>query len=644
MQATLEQMIEELKALREKDPEALLTRSISMCTDLYYRRMKDSQSDRINTEVFSQHFEALKKISALEAELKTVKELLKKEIEKNALKTRSTFGRKSEAFLTLVDSAGNPIEEHEDESDIEEADESSDKKTRILAFDSTKNGKKSDENDSNDPKNDGDGKKKTKRGTSLTNALKRFPKNIRYDIDIDKLNQEYGEGNWRIAYWHEHTTLEKIESPYYVQIIYTPVISTGLEHLMFTLPYRNILLDKSHLSTSILSDLLYRKFFLSLPCYRIAMDYQMQGVDLSKQTILGWINRLVPEFLGELQEYLLQLLISKYRYIQMDETYIQVNKDKRGPGHKSFMWVHCSSELVDCPPIIVFTYEVTRGTDHLRNLLGEFLGYITCDAYISYKVYEDERNGEVLTSGCLMHCRRYFAEAFFIQNVSELSEDELAEMPETKALLLLREVFHEESSLKDLTADDRVAARAEKVAPKLDLFFEYVRSLESSKEIYSDRMTKAISYALKQEENLRRFLTDGNIPCDNGHAERVIRSYSVGRANWLFADTVRGAEVYSVMYTIVETAKANHVNVLTYLQYLLEQIPRRKTAGDVDYLADMVPWSEAYREYERNHLSRIQRQFDTMFPTPERPKTPGKPKDQTPEDSPPTGSIGEMPA
>ena len=243
-----------------------------------------------------------------------------------------------------------------------------------------------------------------------------------------------------------------------------------------------------------------------------------------------------------------------------------------------------------------------------------------------------------------MHCRRYFAEAFFIQNVSEMSEDELAEMPETKALLLLREVFHEESSLKDLTADDRVAARAEKVAPKLDLFFEYVRSLESSKEIYSDRMNKAISYALKQEENLRRFLTDGNIPCDNGHAERVIRSYSVGRANWLFADTVRGAEVYSVMYTIVETAKANHVNVLTYLQYLLEQIPRRKTAGDVDYLADMVPWSEAYREYERNHLSRIQRQFDTMFPTPERPKTPGKPKDQTPEDSPPTGSIGEMPA
>ena len=83
---------------------------------------------------------------------------------------------------------------------------------------------------------------------------------------------------------------------------------------------------------------------------------------------------------------------------------------------------------------------------------------------------------------------------------------------------------------------------------------------------------------------------------------------------------------------------------MTYLQYLLEQIPRRKTAGDVDYLADMVPWSEAYREYERNHLSRIQRQFDTMFPTPERPKTPGKPKDQTPEDSPPTGNIGEMPA
>jgi len=87
------------------------------------------------------------------------------------------------------------------------------------------------------------------------------------------------------------------------------------------------------------------------------------------------------------------------------------------------MWVHCSSELMDCHPIIVFWYEATRGTDHLRKLFGEFLGYIICDAYISYQVIESECGG-ITVAGCLMHCRRYFAEALFIMNVADMSEEE----------------------------------------------------------------------------------------------------------------------------------------------------------------------------------------------------------------------------
>lgn len=112
-----------------------------------------------------------------------------------------------------------------------------------------------------------------------------------------------------------------------------------------------------------------------------------------------------------------------------------------------------------------------------------------------------------------------------------------------------------------MTADERLSAREALVAPKVDAFFEYIHSLEGSGEVFSDRMKKTITYAVNQEQNLRRFLTDGNIPCDNGHVERIIRSYSVGRANWLFADTIDGAKVNAIMYSIVETARANHANV-----------------------------------------------------------------------------------
>ena len=106
--------------------------------------------------------------------------------------------------------------------------------------------------------------------------------------------------------------------------------------------------------------------------------------------------------------------------------------------------------------------------------------------------------------------------------------------------------------------------------------------------------------------------------------ERVIRSYSIGRANWLFADTIDGAKVNAIMYSIVETAKANHVNVQYYLQYLFEQLPLRRARGEQDFMADMMPWSEAYQKYEKGKQRQQQTLFGQLFPIPDRPRTPRK--------------------
>ena len=127
-------------------------------------------------------------------------------------------------------------------------------------------------------------------------------------------------------------------------MVYTPVVSVGTEHDLFTFPYLNPLIDKSVISCTIIADILYRKFVLGLPFYRQAMDYQMQNIPLIKQTIINWANTLVPKVCEEVYEFMTRLLVG-YRHIQCDETYIQVNKDGYGPGHKSFLWVHTSSEL-----------------------------------------------------------------------------------------------------------------------------------------------------------------------------------------------------------------------------------------------------------------------------------------------------------
>ena len=613
MKADREAFIERIRIL---DRDALLSLAASLYDEMEEMRLERLENERISTEAHILFSEMNAKYTAVLAENEDLKKALQKEIEKNTLKTRSTFGRKTEGFLSMLDAADNPEEEPVDESETEDQEEPQERKKRVITF-PDRAGKESD------GKKSGKGNKGNHEGKSLARSLDRLPQKIIYDLDIRKLDEQYGEGQWRIAYWHSHRVLMKLDTPYYTQTTYTPVVSTGLEHDLFTLPYMNPLIDKSFVSYTIMADILYRKFVLSLPFYRQARDYMMQDIALTKQTIINWVNTLVPKICTQVHEYMTQLLIG-YKYTQSDETFIQVNKDGYGPGHKSYMWVHTSSELLDCPPIIVFCYELTRSTDHLRTYFQEFLGYITCDAYVSYQVLENESDGNIQTTGCLMHCRRYFAEAFFVRNVAEMSDEELKSLPETKALLLIREVYQEENKLKGMTAEERLAARKELVAPKLDAFFTYVHSLDGSEEVFTDRMKKAIQYAVNQENSLRRFLTDGIIPCDNGHVERIIRSYSIGRANWLFADTIDGAKVNAIMYSIVETAKANHVNVQYYLQYLFEQIPLRMARGDKDFMKDMMPWSEVYQEYESGKRRQQQTLFGQLFPAPDRPCTPRK--------------------
>lgn len=609
MKADREAFIGQINILNR---DALLALTVSLYDELEEMRLRQLENERISTEAHIQFSELNEIYTAVVSENENLKKLLQKEIEKNTLKTKSTFGRKTEEFLSMLDATDNPQEEPVDESDTEDAGDPGERKKRAIVFPGQKE---------KEPSNKKHGRKP--QGQSLARSLDKLPQQLIYGLDVGMLNEQYGEGQWRIVYWHSHRVLMKLDTPYYTQVTYTPVVSVGLGHDLFTVPYMNPLIDKSFVSYTIIADILYRKFVLGLPFYRQARDYMMQDIALAKQTVINWVNTLVPEVCLEVHEYMTQLLIS-YKYTQSDETFIQVNKDGYGPGHKSYLWVHTSSELLDCPPIIVFCYELTRSTDHLRSYFQEFLGYITCDAYVSYRVLENESGGRIQTTGCLMHCRRYFAEAFFVQNVAEMADEELKALPETKALLLIREVYQEENALRDMTAEERAAARKELVAPRLDAFFTYIHFLEDSGEVFSDRMKKAIQYAVNQENNLRLFLTDGNIPCDNGHVERVIRSYSIGRANWLFADTVDGAKVNAVMYSIVETARANQANVRYYLQYLFEQIPLRRARGDRDFMADMMPWSDAYRKYEERKRQQRQSMFYQLFPEPARPRTPRK--------------------
>ena len=80
----------------------------------------------------------------------------------------------------------------------------------------------------------------------------------------------------------------------------------------------------------------------------------------------------------------------------------------------------------------------------------------------------------------------------------------------------------------------------------------------------------------------------------NSAAERKAKSYVIGRKNFLFHDTVEGAEASAIVYSMVETAKANSLNVYTYLELLLMYMP--DYINEPEGIEDMMPWSEFMRK------------------------------------------------
>ncbi|MCD7896191.1 MAG: IS66 family transposase [Planctomycetaceae bacterium] len=446
---------------------------------------------------------------------------------------------------------------------------------------------------------------KNKKAGKREEDFSRLPQRTSFLLDAAALDSQYGEGNWRISFWHRHQTLEKCRPTVYVQNTYTPVISVGLEHVLTTLPYEAPLWQRSFASPSILAEILYQKFSLSLPLNRQEMLYSDSGAALSRQTMCHWATRAAFDFFQPVCDYLV-LRQLKVPYHQCDETTLLVNRDGRSAGTKSYVWVHTTSELAESAPIIVFCYELTRGTEHLRKYYEDFKGFITCDAYCSYQVLEKEKQGVIAICGCMMHMRRRFAESLSLVDKSSLGEEAIAELPEVKALLLIGRIYDADEPLKTLSAGERLAKRQETVKPLVEEYFQYIEGLDTEDPLMGEKLKDAVNYSKNQKEYLCRFLTDGHIPCDNGFCERSLRILTIGRKNFLFCDSVDGAKAAAVMYSIVGTARANKVNVYWYLRYILENIPKHADIAKTSkFLETMMPWSSEYREYERLRVSQV---------------------------------------
>lgn len=346
------------------------------------------------------------------------------------------------------------------------------------------------------------------------------------------------------------------------------------------------LLHGSLVSPSLGAAIINGKYVNAVPLYRLEQEFQRYGLQITRQNMANWCIRLAEEYLSILYDHLHEELYF-YHVIQADEMPVLVNHDGRKAGSKSWMWVYCSGHLYQDRQIVLYEYQQTRNASHPREFLKGYDGICVTDGYQVYHTLEKELE-ELTIAGCWVHCRRRFDEA--LKLIPKPSQKE------SNAFLLMKQlqaIYREEGKLNDLSSDERLKQRQAVIKPLVDAFFAYLKTINVSKK---DKFGDAVRYALNQEKYLRVFLTDGDVPIDNNASERAIRGFCIGKKNWQMIDTIHGAKSSAIIYSIVETAKANNLKPFDYVQHLLEEIPKHMNDKDCSFLEDLLPWSEKLPE------------------------------------------------
>lgn len=405
---------------------------------------------------------------------------------------------------------------------------------------------------------------------------------IDHYLSEEELEAEFGVKGWKqlpdAISRKYHFVPAKVE----VEEHHIGVYASKTDEHMVKADHPKALLHGSLVSPSLGAAIINGKYVNAVPLYRLEQEFQRYGLQITRQNMANWCIRLAEEYLSILYDHLHKELYF-YHVIQADETPVLVNHDGRKAGSKSWMWVYRSGHLYQKRQIVLYEYQQTRNASHPREFLKGYDGICVTDGYQVYHTLEKELE-ELTIAGCWVHCRRRFDEALKLIPKSYQKE--------SHAFLLMKQIqaiYREEGKLNDLSSDERLKQRQAVIKPLVDAFFAYLKTINVSKK---DKFGDAVGYALNQEKYLRVFLTDGDVPIDNNASERAIRGFCIGKKNWRMIDTINGAKSSAIIYSIVETAKANNLKPYDYVQYLLEEIPKHMNDKDCSFLEDLLPWSE----------------------------------------------------
>lgn len=399
-------------------------------------------------------------------------------------------------------------------------------------------------------------------------------------------------------------TTAKVERVRYMQEVYICPECRRDDNGVFkkgTVPVA--LIPHSPASASSVAHVVFDRFFLSLPYNRMEAEFRQLGVKIRRATLASWCITSAKEFFLPVYERLHREIV-KRDIVHADETTCQVlHEEGKDATSTSYMWLYTSG-TDGLPGIVLYDYRSGRSGSYPQQFLEGFHGMLQCDGYQGYNSVQD-----VLLVCCSAHARRKFYEALPAERkkkikLLDINSDEAIkepDIPETEldryipaeiGVAYFNRLFYIERQLKGLAPEERREKRVAQALPVWDRFFAWAEGLNPTG---GSKLDKAVRYALNHKDGLQSYLKDGRCELSNNVAERRAKSYAIGRKNSLFHASVDGATASAIIYSLVETAKANSLNVFQYIYTLLIYMPGYKdgSAG----IEQLMPWSDFIKEH-----------------------------------------------
>ena len=357
-------------------------------------------------------------------------------------------------------------------------------------------------------------------------------------------------------------------------------------------------LPGSQASPEILAHAMVAKYLDGIPLARQERMAAREGLELSRAKLARW---LIAAFVVLRPLYnLIEDELFEYDIVQSDDTGIQVLKEPgRAPSTRSALWIRRGGPPER--PVVLVDYRETKSAAAGATLLEGVRAktYLVVDAAQSFEAIA--RIHDLVPVLCNDHARRKFVEADRGAKAAARGGGVPGSIA-AKAIGFYKKLYRLErdAKLRGLTSAQRHHRRRSQAVATWETFTGWARKTREAG--VRDRGTRmALDYLLNHETGLRRYCDDGRLPISNIASEHVAKTIAVPRKNFLFADTPAGASASALIYSLIESARANGHEPRRYLTIALAELPG---AASVEAIEELLPWNVTGEEIRRRYAAR----------------------------------------